>query len=95
MVKKLDVLISSCTAEARVNITDWIMASILKLGFLKARKIPEKSRGQFHSVVKAYVSKIVKDILIKLMIAVLSPFKSRHMTCGDFSLNLANFVQHL
>ena len=58
MAVQLDLLISSCTGEARKNIEDCVMVSTPELGYLEARKILETWYGQEHSIVNAYVRKL-------------------------------------
>ena len=46
MAERLDLLISSCTGEARANISDCIMALNPELGYFKACRILESLYGQ-------------------------------------------------
>ena len=57
---KLDLLISSCTGEARENIADCILASSSEIGYLEARRILEINYGQSHIIVDAYVKTVTE-----------------------------------
>ena len=65
MAERLDLLISSCTGEARANISDCIMARSPELGYFEARRILESLYGQDHTVVSAYVNKLIEGPLLK------------------------------
>lgn len=52
----LDLLISSCTGEARECIADCILARTPELGYFEARRILELQFGQEHSIVTAHVN---------------------------------------
>ena len=57
---RLDMLISSCTGDARDSIEDCIMASSPEAGYFEARRILEMNYGQEHAIVEAYVSKLTE-----------------------------------
>ena len=57
---KFDLLISSCTGEARKNIADCILACSSEIGYLEARRILETNYGQSHIVVDAYVKTVTE-----------------------------------
>ena len=61
----LDLLISSCTGEARESIADCIMARTPELGYLEARKILETQYGQEHSIVTAHVRRLTESPPLK------------------------------
>ena len=65
MAERLDLLISSCTGEARANISDCIMARSPELGYFEARRILKSLYGQDHTVVSAYVNKLIEGPLLK------------------------------
>ena len=65
MAEKLNLLISSCAGEALANIADCIMASTPNLGYFEARRILEILYGQDHTIVSAYINKIVNGPPIK------------------------------
>jgi len=90
MGEKLDLLISSCAGEARANIADCIMARTPDLGYFEARKILERLYGQDHSIVNAYVSKIVNGPSIKAndrsaLSGLSRDMRNCLMACGDLS----------
>ena len=57
---RLDMLISSCSGDARDSIEDCIMASSPEAGYFEARRILEMNYGQEHAIVEAYVSKLTE-----------------------------------
>ena len=63
---KLDLLISSCTGEARENIQDCILASSSEIGYLEARRILETSYGQSHIVVDSCVKTVAEGPSIRV-----------------------------
>ena len=63
---KLDLLISSCTGEARENIQDCILASSSEIGCLEVRRILETSYGQSHIVVDACVKTVTEGTDIRV-----------------------------
>ena len=65
MSVRLDLLISSCTGEAREGIADCIMARTPELGYLEARKILEMQYGQEHSIVTAHVRRLTEGLPLK------------------------------
>ena len=92
MAEKLDLLISSCAGEARANIADCIMARTPDLGYFEARRILERLYGQNHTIVSAYINKIVNDPPIKAndrqaLAALGRDMRNCLMACG--SLNSA------
>ena len=92
MAEKLDLLISSCAGEARANIADCIMARTPDLGYFEARRILERLYGQDHTIVSAYINKIVNGPPIKAndrqaLAALGRDMRNCLMACG--SLNSA------
>ena len=65
MAERLDLLISSCTGEARANISDCIKARSSELGYFEARRILESLYGQNHTVASSSVSKLIEGPLLK------------------------------
>ena len=63
---KLDLLISSCTGEARENTQDCILASSSEIGYLEARRILETSYGHSHIVIDAYVKTVTEGPSIRV-----------------------------
>ena len=90
MAVRLDLLISSCTGEARKNIEDCVMISSPELGYLEARKILETWYGQEHSIVNAYVRKLTEGPQIRSNDAVAlsqlaRDMKNCEMSCAGMS----------
>ena len=59
---KLELLISSCSGQAREDIEDCIMADSSEIGYLEARRILETNYGQSHVVVDAYVKALQRGL---------------------------------
>ena len=60
MADRLNLLISSCTGEAKESIADCILARSPDLGYDEARRILEVNFGQEHAIVSAYVRKLTE-----------------------------------
>ena len=96
---RLDLLISSCTGEARKNIEDCVMVSTPELyGYLEAKKILKTWYDQEHSIVNAYVRKLTegpplrpKDAGARSQLA--RDIKNCEMSCADMS-NAGLDTQH-
>ena len=90
MAEKLDLLISSCAGEARANIADCIMARTPDLGYFEARRILERLYGQDHTIVSAYINKILNGPPIKAndrqaLAALGRDMRNCLMACGNLN----------
>jgi len=90
MGETLDLLISSCSGEAWANIADCIIACAPDLGYFEARKLFKRLYGQDHSIVNAYVTKIVNGPPIKAndrsaLSALSRDMRNCLMACVDLS----------
>ena len=90
MADRLNLLISSCTGEAKESIADCILARSPDLGYYEARRILEVNFGQEHAIVSAYVRKLTEGPAIRsndksALAELVRDMRNCEISCGGMS----------